>query len=194
MYVQKIVPTWDGRGNYLEGGDQREWETKVGCFGQPHQGHFLHKYQGKCLNTLLLVILDPMVPGSNPGWCKLLREGTIRKGGRSESGKPKLAPLASHTKSISCTKNKGNVSISFLFYIGLTLTFRSNGFGFKPCMVQITRGGNRLEGERSKRETEVGYLGQPHRGIFCANIKGNVSIPLCFNTLPCHKTSIGVIP
>ena len=98
-----------------------------------------------------------MVPGSNPGWCKLLREGTIRKGGRSESGKPKLAPLASHTKSISCTKNKGNVSISFLFYIGLTLTFYSNGFGFKPCMVQITRGGNRLEGERSKRETEVGY-------------------------------------
>ena len=33
-----------------------------------------------------------------------------------ESGKPKLAALASHTKGISCTNNKGNVLIPFLFY------------------------------------------------------------------------------
>ena len=37
-----------------------------------------------------------------------------------ESGKPKLAALASHTKGISCTNNKGNVSIPFLFHWVIT--------------------------------------------------------------------------
>ena len=39
----------------------------------------------------------------------------FRRGEIRESGKPKLAALASHTKGISCTNNKGNVSIPLYF-------------------------------------------------------------------------------
>ena len=78
--------------------------------------------------------------------------------------------------------------------IGLTLTFGSSGSWFKPWMGQITKGGNHLEGGRSKRETEVGDYGQPHQGIFCTNIKGNVLILLYFNTPTFCKIFTVVIP
>ena len=131
-----------------------------------------------------------MVPGSNPGWGKSLREGTIRKGGRSEIvGNQSWLPrafLAQVTREMSQHPSS--------CYIGLTLTFGSNGSWFKPWMVQIIKGGNHLEGGRSKTESEVGYYCQPHQVFFCSNIKRNVSIPLYFNTPTCHKKFTGVIP
>ena len=78
-----------------------------------------------------------------------------------ESGKPKLAALASHTKGISCTSNKGNVSIPFFLWYWDNTDFWIQWFLVQTLawMGQITKGGNHLEGGRSKKETEVGYYG-----------------------------------
>ena len=60
--------------------------------------------------------------------------------------------------------------------IGLTLTFGSNGSWIKLWMVQITKGGNHLEGGRSERETKVGYYGlDSHTKAFLVQISREMS-------------------